>query len=302
MATAARHPGPSAAATFSVQELAVRDGVVRVRGRWSGIRGLRFLRPTLIVGGTQVLATLEHKPWAPREDRAWVAAFRWDGDPADLERASLEVAPSVVVPLGRGAVAPRVSVAGTTRRREPVAAPEQAAVTPPPAVPEPRVQQRAPERRPEPPPERPRDDRIAAARRVRDEQLRAAERAVRQLTAERDEARSQRDEVLLAHRSLEQVLARERADRDRETLAPAEPEPEQPTPDALPPLAEREDEVPLGVRAVPAARAVPADLLRARAEDRAQLGSFDRWALRVLAVAAASCFVLLLVLLLSVFV
>jgi hypothetical protein len=297
MATAARHPGPSAAASFAVQELAVRDGVVRVRGHWSGIRGLRFLRPTLIVGGTQVLATLEHKPWAPSEGRAWIAAFPWDGDPADLERASLEVAPSVVVPLGRGAVAPRVSAAGTTRRREPVAAaPAEVAEVAPMAPPLPEPERRAPER--------PRDEEIAAARRERDEQLRAAERAVRQLTAERDEARSQRDEILLAHRSLEQVLARERADRDRDrdraAAAPAEPEPA--TPDALPALAEREDEVPLGVRAVPAARAVPADLLRARAEDRARLGSFDRWALRVLAVAAASCFVLLLILLLSVFV
>ncbi|MCW3039613.1 MAG: hypothetical protein JWM31_1518, partial [Solirubrobacterales bacterium] len=63
-----------------------------------------------------------------------------------------------------------------------------------------------------------------------------------------------------------------------------------------------DDERPLGVRAVPAASTVPAGLLADRHAPRVVLGDFDRWAIRVLAVAAATCFLLLLFSLLKLFV
>ena len=60
-------PAPEAGAAFAVDRLVARKGTLIVEGRWSGVRGMRFLRPTLVVDGRQVLATLEHKPWAPAE-------------------------------------------------------------------------------------------------------------------------------------------------------------------------------------------------------------------------------------------
>ena len=61
-------------------------------GRWSGLRGHRFLRPTLDVevGGERrrMLADLEHKPWAPEDGHDWIAAFTWRGDPETSTRRS----------------------------------------------------------------------------------------------------------------------------------------------------------------------------------------------------------------------
>lgn len=493
----------------------MRDGELRVEGRWRGVRGLRFLRPTLVVDDRGVLATLEHKPWAPVEDAVWTAAFPWTGAQEDLARAVLEVAPSVVVPLGPRAPQPRARprdpapesviprprpVADTTDfehlRPAPYVPPEPAGRAPTPAAdgepvpapppqtpasrgagghappsaptaaalaagsseagsaPEgPRLASRDPDDgeappatgeddapsvpddrardggpRPAPGPsaavtqelrdaliaaeadrdeqgraaraaiaqrdrahaqleeavrdrdaamrtrdrlgeqrdaaitaqeaaeraarervaaaERDRDTRVAAAqedrdRRVaalerdRDERVRKAEAALRQRTAERDEARQerdrfreQRDEVLIAHRSLEKLLDAERAGRARgegdpqgvparrrasaQPLPPlpgsvvgdaAAPPPQSgPAPAEPAPGATTEHEVPLGIRAVPAARAAGADLLRERAPSRPALGGFDRWALRVLAITAAVCFLLLLGTLLQLFI
>jgi hypothetical protein len=82
---------------------------LRVAGRWSDVRGMRFMRPSLTVGGRRILAVLDHKPWAPEEGQRWIAEFPWDGDPddVDLELAELAVAPSVAVLLA----APGVPVA-----------------------------------------------------------------------------------------------------------------------------------------------------------------------------------------------
>lgn len=91
---------------FELERLEPEDDRLVLTGRWSGVRGLRFMRPTLIVDGRQVLATLEHKPWAPSEDRPWVAAFPWSGDPVDAETALLAVGPSITVPLAGGQAAP----------------------------------------------------------------------------------------------------------------------------------------------------------------------------------------------------
>jgi hypothetical protein len=76
---------------------------LEVRGRWYGLRGHRFLRPTLDVqvGGQRrrMLAVLEHKPWAAEEGEEWVAAFLWTGPQARLEDAELTVSPDLAVQL-----------------------------------------------------------------------------------------------------------------------------------------------------------------------------------------------------------
>src|SRR3954467_7899739 len=91
---------------FSLERIAERDdGLIEVRGTWTGVRGMRFVRPALVVrdpdSGAEktLLASLEHKPWDPT-GQPWVAAFPWRG-PAELDPAlvDLAVAPSVVVPL-----------------------------------------------------------------------------------------------------------------------------------------------------------------------------------------------------------
>jgi hypothetical protein len=96
----ARTPAARAGVTFEVERLE-RDGdKLIVSGHWSGLRGVRFVRPTLVIGDREVLATLEHKPWTPRADRAWTAAFPWKGSTPDASQLALAVAPSVTVPLG----------------------------------------------------------------------------------------------------------------------------------------------------------------------------------------------------------
>ncbi len=79
------------------------DDRLEVTGRWSGVRGLRFMRPSLTVrtedGERSLLALLEHKPWAAEEGSAWIAAFPWQGGSPDLGQVELAVAPSVVVEL-----------------------------------------------------------------------------------------------------------------------------------------------------------------------------------------------------------
>ena len=78
-------------------------GRLELVGRWSGLRGHRFLRPTLDVevGGERrrMLADLEHKPWAPEDGQDWIAAFTWRGDPENFDEAELTVSPEVAVQL-----------------------------------------------------------------------------------------------------------------------------------------------------------------------------------------------------------
>ncbi len=97
--TAAAPPGVS----FEVDRFAWADGRLEVSGRWYGIRGRRFLRPTLDVevdgGPRRMLAVLEHKPWAADDGEEWMAAFDWSGDPVALAVAELAVAPELAVVL-----------------------------------------------------------------------------------------------------------------------------------------------------------------------------------------------------------
>ena len=86
---------------FELEQFEQSGGRLRVLGRWSDVRGMRFMRPTLTVGDRRVLAVLDHKPWMPEEGQTWIAEFPWEGDVADIDTtlAELAVAPSVAVAL-----------------------------------------------------------------------------------------------------------------------------------------------------------------------------------------------------------
>src|SRR3954452_11926609 len=76
---------------------------IELVGSWIGLRGRRFIRPTLILKGEgeskRLLALLEHKPWAPQHGEGWIAAFAWQGDPLEFESATLHVASGIDVEL-----------------------------------------------------------------------------------------------------------------------------------------------------------------------------------------------------------
>ncbi len=91
-------------ASFDVERFELAgDACLQVRGRWSGVRGRRFMRPALtaVVDGHEqrILAVLDHKPWNAEDGEPWVAAFPCPADPGALAQAELTVAPDVTVPL-----------------------------------------------------------------------------------------------------------------------------------------------------------------------------------------------------------
>jgi hypothetical protein len=94
------------------------DDVLKVSGRWFGIRGRRFMRPTLTmrVDGAKhrLLADLEHKPWAAEDGEDWVASFSPAPSPGEAEEIELTVAPDIVIPLS-----PPSSVASGPRGNHP---------------------------------------------------------------------------------------------------------------------------------------------------------------------------------------
>jgi hypothetical protein len=118
-----------AGVSFEVDRFAWVDGRLEVTGRWYGIRGRRFLRPTLDVevdgSPRRMLAVLEHKPWAADDGEEWVAAFDWNGDPVALAVAELAVAPELAVVL------PPPTGAPAKKARRAKAAGERLAAAPP---------------------------------------------------------------------------------------------------------------------------------------------------------------------------
>ena len=91
---------------------------LELTGRWTGVRGIRFVRPTLVlVTGDEhrrLLADLDDKPWPAEEGVPWSAAFPWTGDPLDAEAAELTVGPGMLVRLE----APELPAGGRARRLE----------------------------------------------------------------------------------------------------------------------------------------------------------------------------------------
>jgi hypothetical protein len=94
----------------------VNDDQYELQGRWFGVRGRRFIRPTLTVTvdekPVRLLADLDHKPWAAEDGQPWVAAFptRFEGE---VQHAELTVAPDITIELR----APGARPAGKRRTR-----------------------------------------------------------------------------------------------------------------------------------------------------------------------------------------
>ena len=124
MSSAPAPPAPGV--TFEVERFEwAADDRIEVVGRWFGLRGHRFLRPTLDVQVAgerrRMLAVLEHKPWAPEEGEEWIAAFSWTGERAKLDEAELTVSPDLAVQLplpdGPGDSGAKVASAEAAERR-----------------------------------------------------------------------------------------------------------------------------------------------------------------------------------------
>lgn len=72
-------------------------------GRWSGVRGRRFIRPTLtlLADGhpVRLLADLAHKPWAAEDGQSWTAAFPCRFEVSEVTEPELTVAPNITISL-----------------------------------------------------------------------------------------------------------------------------------------------------------------------------------------------------------
>ena len=148
----------------------------------------------------------------------------------------------------------------------------------------------------------------------------AAEARRHEAATQRDEARMARDEVLVAHQSLQGQLRGERAQSDRLRSA-AEAVDDAPHPEPAPPGADGDelqtlrpvraartplrpgdgaiDDGPIGVRMIPAARTIAAHLHRAQRVREHGITEFDLWVARILGTVAAVCFILLLLMVLK---
>jgi hypothetical protein len=192
--------------SFELEQLTLTDDLrFELSGRWFGVRGRRFVRPTLTLigasGRSRSLAGLEHKPWAAEDGELWVAMFPVPALGEDTLELELAVAPDIAVMLP-----PPAGLEDLPRERVPssdaVVAPRTA--TPPLLAP-------APEPAPAPRDEADaaRDDELADARarleeqgleikRLEEQLARAAGAEARERDAarrERDEARRERDEA-----------------------------------------------------------------------------------------------------------
>jgi hypothetical protein len=76
---------------------------LELSGRWYGVRGRRFVRPTLMLIGdgerSRALADLEHKPWSAEDGESWIAAFPCELDAGEVLEVELAVAPDIAVTL-----------------------------------------------------------------------------------------------------------------------------------------------------------------------------------------------------------
>lgn len=111
-------------------------------GRWFGVRGRRFVRPTLTLvhkgAAVRALADLEHKPWAAEDGEIWTAAFSVDKGLDGAREIELSVAPDIVVglrPKGKKLARPGDSLSAGTAARAPRFKTER--VVPAPTPPEP---------------------------------------------------------------------------------------------------------------------------------------------------------------------
>lgn len=95
-------------------------------GRWFGVRGRRFVRPTLTLvhkgAAVRALADLEHKPWAAEDGEVWTAVFSVDEGLHGAREIELSVAPDIVIglrPKGKKLARPGDSLSAGTAPRAP---------------------------------------------------------------------------------------------------------------------------------------------------------------------------------------
>jgi hypothetical protein len=107
--------------TFELEHLGMDSGRLLVSGRWYGVRGRRFVRPTLILrvradgSERRALADLDHKPWAAQDGELWIAAFRIPVALEETAELELSVAPDVAVELTEAQATARGRRARTSR-------------------------------------------------------------------------------------------------------------------------------------------------------------------------------------------
>ena len=104
MAQAVEPERGAGSVSFEVERFEPRGGDQLVlSGRWFGLRGRRFMRPTLTLcsgdSSKRALADLEHKPWAAEDGELWEAAFPIEPDGGDPGSIELTVAPDITVAL-----------------------------------------------------------------------------------------------------------------------------------------------------------------------------------------------------------
>jgi hypothetical protein len=104
MAQAVEPERGAGSVSFEVERFEARGGDQLVlSGRWFGLRGRRFVRPTLMLGSgdsaQRALADLQHKPWAAADGELWEAAFPIERLARDPGRIELTVAPDITVAL-----------------------------------------------------------------------------------------------------------------------------------------------------------------------------------------------------------
>jgi hypothetical protein len=102
MARAAQPAAIADQITFELERFGAKGDRLELTGRWFGVRGRRFVRPTLTPIGShelsRVLADLEHKPWAAEDGERWEAAFPW-GQGGGAIKFELSVAPDITIQL-----------------------------------------------------------------------------------------------------------------------------------------------------------------------------------------------------------
>src|ERR1700748_1281197 len=117
-------------------EMAKKDRL-EVNGRWFGVRGRRFIRPSLTLVADEdqrrLLADLEHKPWAAEDGEPWKATFTYAQPEDHWVEAELNVAPDITITLPlpgaprarrRRPGAPDAARASSTARRTRAPSPE----------------------------------------------------------------------------------------------------------------------------------------------------------------------------------
>jgi hypothetical protein len=118
--------------SFEVDRLGmIAPGRLEIGGRWFGIRGRRFVRPTVtftLADGSErrSLAELEEKPWAAQDGESWKATFPTDVDLDQVTVTELAVATDIVLVLGAAGSRAESAARGPALVSRPDSPPEEA--------------------------------------------------------------------------------------------------------------------------------------------------------------------------------